>query len=687
MAALALSIAPDGGRVAVAGRELLRTFALGGRGPSEVVDLLAHTRNHSSHSLTDVTWLPQRPSQLVTASTSGEVLLWDTTRRGSKLVRTMAGHGRAVNRVSCNSSEPPRLLSGSQDCTVRLWDLNARSAAQLTFATAGEVRDVQWASPVGSSTAAGAAGAAPAPADGGSVAHLSYCFAVALETGSVQVFDYRTNRRALHAWQAHLGPAYALEYGLVGTQLLIATGGRDRFVHIWDAAGVSSVCAAADMAAAADARGGATTAWRPEGSSAPVVVQPLASVLTIAPVGRVKWRPSVLASAADSTTCEPGASTGSLAGDERLQLHIASCAAGLDGHLHLWDALRPQIPLYTLRLKEGLRVRAAASPTDRRREPRLDTGKPVAADRPIGETAPGQVEQVVSFGFLPAFGSGDHGNERIVALTKSGALTLLDVASAEPPYTNVSPVALCAPQASATVTHRLCSSTPGLGASGRGSWGRGRIAACPPAPRRPASSRRRLGALRRLGRDTHTHTNLDADSLTFDPRAPGQACTAPRRAVHAPPSTTPREVRGSGRTGRRASPPHSPVPRPVHPPAPPSPKHQFTANRPAVAAAAVWLPGMRLFDYGAPSWDVHGNDSLDPDEPAMAGVPLPPLAEFQSPRGAVSPSSTATSSLTPSTVTSPLRKVSASPRVAWARRDAEAVTGCREEWGGRIPSP
>jgi WD40 repeat protein len=438
--ATSLSVAPDGGRVAVAGRELLRTFALGGDGPSEVVDLLAHTRKHSSHSSNDVTWLPQRPSQLVTASISGEVLLWDTTRRGSKLVRTMAGHGRAVNRVSCNSSEPPRLLSGSQDCTVRLWDLNARSAAQLTFGTAGEVRDVQWASPVGSSTAAGTGGAATAPADGGSLAHLSYCFAVALETGSVQVFDYRTNRRALHAWQAHLGPAYALEYGLVGSQLLIATGGRDRYVHIWDAAGVAAVAAAADVTAPSDAPGGGLTApWRPAGSSAPLVVQPLASVQTIAPVGRVKWRPSVLAAAADGTPRETD-----VPGNDRLHLHIASCAAALDGHLHLWDAARPQVPLYTLRLAEGQPVRDAASlMEDRQREPRPDVGMPVGNDRPIGEAATGQVELVASFNFLPVFGPGGHGQERLVALTRSGALTVLDVASAEPPYTNVSPVALC----------------------------------------------------------------------------------------------------------------------------------------------------------------------------------------------------------------------------------------------------
>jgi len=199
--ATSLSVSPDGTRVAVSGREMLSTFTLGGSGPSDVVDLLAHTRKHSSHSSNDVTWLVQRPTQLATASISGEVLLWDTTRRGSKLLRTMAGHRRAVNRVSCNASEPPRLLSASQDCTVRLWDLHARTAMQLTFEAAGEVRDVQWASPVGSSTA-GAAGAAEAA--GGGEAHLSYCFAAALETGSVQLFDYRSNRRALHTWQAHL---------------------------------------------------------------------------------------------------------------------------------------------------------------------------------------------------------------------------------------------------------------------------------------------------------------------------------------------------------------------------------------------------------------------------------------------------------------------------------------------------
>ena len=44
----------------------------------------------------------------------------------------MAGHGRAVNRVVCTSDEPPRLLSGSQDCTVRLWDLEGSTAGSLS---------------------------------------------------------------------------------------------------------------------------------------------------------------------------------------------------------------------------------------------------------------------------------------------------------------------------------------------------------------------------------------------------------------------------------------------------------------------------------------------------------------------------------------------------------------------------
>ena len=176
------AVSPDGSRVAVAGRELLRTYSLSGAA-QQGVDLLAHTRKASSHSSNDVSWLSQRPAQLVTGSISGEVLLWDTTRRGSRLVRTMAGHGRAVNRVVCTSDEPPRLLSGSQDCTVRLWDLNVRNAAQLTFPAAGEVRDVQWASPAqggvgGSGTAGGGGGGGEAP--------LAHCLAAALETGGVQ---------------------------------------------------------------------------------------------------------------------------------------------------------------------------------------------------------------------------------------------------------------------------------------------------------------------------------------------------------------------------------------------------------------------------------------------------------------------------------------------------------------------
>ena len=86
-------------------------------------------------------------------------------KSGNKLSRTLTGHQRAINRMCFHPSEH-RLLSCSQDCTVKLWDFGIRSAPQLSFTAAAEVRDVQTCH-----------GGAPC------------IFATALENGIVQVFD------------------------------------------------------------------------------------------------------------------------------------------------------------------------------------------------------------------------------------------------------------------------------------------------------------------------------------------------------------------------------------------------------------------------------------------------------------------------------------------------------------------
>jgi hypothetical protein len=72
---------------------------------------------------------------------------------------------------------------------------------------------------------------------------------------------------------------------------------------------------------------------------------------------------------------------------------------------------------------------------------------------------------------------------------------------------------------------------------------------------------------------------------------------------------------------------------------------------------------MRLVEFGASyGHAAGGNGLLESAELAMGAVPLPLMSDFQSPRSAVSPSSTRSSSPTQSTVTSPVSQVCVSIR-------------------------
>ncbi len=81
-------------------------------------------------------------------------------------------HSRAVNKLSFHSSDPDLFLSGSQDGTVKLWDMRSKSSAKMTFDCKSEsVRDVSF-TPVGGSP---------------------YLFAASFENGTVQLWDTRNS--------------------------------------------------------------------------------------------------------------------------------------------------------------------------------------------------------------------------------------------------------------------------------------------------------------------------------------------------------------------------------------------------------------------------------------------------------------------------------------------------------------
>lgn len=115
-------------------------------------------------------------------------------------------------------------------------------------------------------------------------------FAAAFENGIVQVWDIRKNTQPQLKFTAHKGLVLALDWH-PSRPLLLASGGRDRYVKIWDLDDLK---------------------------------QPKQTIQTIASVGRVLWRPS----------CPD---------------HIATSASLMDNSVHVWDIQRPFIPIASMK--------------------------------------------------------------------------------------------------------------------------------------------------------------------------------------------------------------------------------------------------------------------------------------------------------------------------------------------------
>ncbi|CAD7087465.1 unnamed protein product [Hermetia illucens] len=231
-----LALNRDCTQIAVAGRSLLKIFSIEYDGFTEVCNMRGGKNQNLSYSSNDVAWSTLDHNILATAATNGVVSVWDLSKFGrQKQLLVYNEHERTAHTVTFHSSEPNLLLSGSQDGTIKCFDLRLDKSVNTYFSNSESVRDVKF-SP-----------------------HSTNTFAAVSENGTVQLWDIRKSDKCTLQFTAHSEPIYTCDWH--PNKNWLATGSRDKQIKVWNMEGKASS---------------------------------EYTIHTIAAVGRVKWRPDRL---------------------------------------------------------------------------------------------------------------------------------------------------------------------------------------------------------------------------------------------------------------------------------------------------------------------------------------------------------------------------------------------------------
>ncbi|XP_073969024.1 WD repeat domain 24 isoform X1 [Rhodnius prolixus] len=229
----ALALNKDYTHVVIAGRNVFKIFTIEEDEFVESCNLRVGKNLNLNFSCNDVAWNTVDDHILATAATNGAVVVWNLNRPSrSKQEHVFVDHKRTVNKVCFNRVEPTWLISGSQDGTMKTFDLRAKIATNTFYSNTESVRDVQF-SP-----------------------HSHISFASVSENGNVQTWDVRRPDKPVLQFTAHSGPIFACDWHPENSWL--ATASRDKMIKVWDISGRPSL---------------------------------EYTINTIASVGRVKWRP------------------------------------------------------------------------------------------------------------------------------------------------------------------------------------------------------------------------------------------------------------------------------------------------------------------------------------------------------------------------------------------------------------
>lgn len=229
----ALDVSPYRTHAILAGRDILKTVQVSGSTCVEDNNLrsaiITYAATHSTSggaisakhkdqlAANDVKWSHGKfDSTVATAAANGQIVIYDINRPGIEFAR-LHEHVRQVHRVAFNPHQGALLLSGSQDATMRLWDLRdldgdrsvmtCRSAHQYPGNNEG-IRDLRWS-----------------PTNGVE-------FAAGTDNGVIQRWDFRKNRSPMLKINAHEKTCHSIDWHPDGKHLV--SGGADKFVNVWD---------------------------------------------------------------------------------------------------------------------------------------------------------------------------------------------------------------------------------------------------------------------------------------------------------------------------------------------------------------------------------------------------------------------------------------------------------------------
>ena len=220
-----IAINEEGTHALIGGKEIFKTIKVEDGTCTEDLNLRSAIRSNPfqasgkarqvySIDIADVAWAKGDFGHYVAAATSsGKVILYDLGHAGLPAAQ-LHEHFRQVHKVTFNPHRGSLLLSGSQDGTVRLWDVrDVRQASTLKSkhkysGQSDGVRDVKWS-----------------PTDG-------VDFAFGTDSGWIQRWDMRNLKTAKIKIPAHSTTCNTIDWHPDGKHIVSA--GSDKTVRVWD---------------------------------------------------------------------------------------------------------------------------------------------------------------------------------------------------------------------------------------------------------------------------------------------------------------------------------------------------------------------------------------------------------------------------------------------------------------------